>query len=732
MGTFQAKVQTYLGSGYSETTALSDNLTAGAKQVLDFIPEDKLEKVSVDLTDTGSGVTATNLRILNPHKSNISAIPISKGLKTQATDSTSIHYATSTSPMWYIDAGKAYVIPSGGTINAVAYPSVVYTDSTIGGGVLAASIAVAGTGYAVNDVLTLTTTGTGATVKILTVAAGVPTSVAIITQGTGYTVSTSATTVSPSGGTSCTISITAITNFPGEYEQSVVLYAVIQGCMDLLNDSRVALAALAYVTPSTVPSAPADLTLSSVAPTAPADSSYSYTDATLGTYTSTTIGSLGTPPTYTPPSVTIDGTVWATAYPNYATAIGTALSAISTQAGNGVTAQANVAALLTSTVTAIGLGNAEVDLAKVEAAKMSAEVVLADAETLEAATLIDAAIDTATAAITTANGRINTAVALANVEFDKLATIISEGNTEFDKVAALLATASTTITTSEDLEKGQAQVQQALAITSNGETYLKESQTRIANGNAYLEEARTSLQEAQGYVAEVGARVQQVQGQLSVSGLYLEAVKGYGGAVQSYLGTANGYFTEAQKDLELAQSYSQSAQTYIGLAQAYSVEVQARLANVPAKVSEFTAMMNSATITFQKENVLYQSTIQSAIRQAELDQERLMLTANKTTDLSLQNKAQTLNAAISLYKDKLQRFDGQISLYNASVNAEVQTYTPKLGKYSGQLQLYASQIQDATVKYNLDQQKYTAEINHFQLILNSAKKEFEDSLRGRT
>jgi len=114
-------------------------------------------------------------------------------------------------------------------------------------------------------------------------------------------------------------------------------------------------------------------------------------------------------------------------------------------------------------------------------------------------------------------------------------------------------------------------------------------------------------------------------------------------------------FKEAQKNLDLASGYSQSTNTYINLAQAYATEVQARLANVQPKVSEFNATVNNALNVFTKELEIYRATTQAAIRQAELDQERLMLSANKTTDLSIQNKAQTLSKDISLYKDKLQK-----------------------------------------------------------------------------
>ncbi len=498
-GTFQTRVQSYLGTGYAETATLSDNLTAGAKYIADLLPIDKLKKFVTDFADIGSGVSVAGMRLLGAHKSYIDAFEIPKGLKTQASDSASLYYATSTSPVYYIDGGKAYVLPSGGSVVGYTYPTVAYSD-------------------------------------------------------------------------------TVVASFPNELDHAVVLYAVIQGCIDLINDSRVSLDALSYTSPTT----------------------------------------------------TIDGTIWATAYPNYATQIGTALTAVTTQLGAGVTTQGNVATLLSTTIpTAIGLGNAEVDLAKTEVAKMDAEIVLADAQTALATTAINIAVGTALSAITTASGRINTAVALANTEFDKVAGVIDLANVEFDKIAAQLATASTTITTAQDLEKGKAQIEQAGAIVSNGESYLKEANERISNGNSYLEEAKTSFQEVQGYVSEVSSRIGQVQGFLAVSNADLSSAQAYSNVAQGYLGTANGYFLEAQRNLDIAQAYSQSVNNSINLAQGYTGEVQARLANVDTKVSE-----------------------------------------------------------------------------------------------------YNSKAQEALAKYQADQQRLTSEINHFQLILTSAKKEFEDYLRA--
>lgn len=69
------------------------------------------------------------------------------------------------------------------------------------------TIASGGTGYAVNDVLTISGgTGTSATVKVLTVNAGVITSVQIVNSG-AYSVAPSGTN-SPTGGTGSSASLT--------------------------------------------------------------------------------------------------------------------------------------------------------------------------------------------------------------------------------------------------------------------------------------------------------------------------------------------------------------------------------------------------------------------------------------------------------------------------------------------------------------------------------------------
>ena len=69
-----------------------------------------------------------------------------------------------------------------------------------------------GTGYSVNDILTLAG-GTGGTIKVLTVDAGAVATFEIHAPGSGYSLDTAVdTTASPSGGTGCQFDISAVKN----------------------------------------------------------------------------------------------------------------------------------------------------------------------------------------------------------------------------------------------------------------------------------------------------------------------------------------------------------------------------------------------------------------------------------------------------------------------------------------------------------------------------------------
>ena len=131
MATLQARVESLIGT-FSDTTSLTEWLTDGVHELVDNLPDKRLEKYSTNLSDSGSGIAVTGYRVLRAHKSGYGTRPVNPGLKTQVVDSGSKYYATATSPVYYEENGKGYVQPSGGTLIVFQYPTVAY--STTAGG----------------------------------------------------------------------------------------------------------------------------------------------------------------------------------------------------------------------------------------------------------------------------------------------------------------------------------------------------------------------------------------------------------------------------------------------------------------------------------------------------------------------------------------------------------------------------------------------------------------------
>jgi len=87
---------------------------------------------------------------------------------------------------------------------------VTYDETQHLGGIGAAHIHTAGTGYALHDILTVAG-GTGGTYEITAVTEGVPTEITRTAMGSGYSIADDiATSVDPAGGSDCTIDVTYV------------------------------------------------------------------------------------------------------------------------------------------------------------------------------------------------------------------------------------------------------------------------------------------------------------------------------------------------------------------------------------------------------------------------------------------------------------------------------------------------------------------------------------------
>jgi len=130
MATFQERIEDLIGT-VGDTAAESDWLTEGAKVVINTVDPEKLELYATDKTDSGTGIDITNGKPIDAHKSGHRAKLYSASMKAMLSDADSIHYALATSPAWYKETSKGYVLPSGGIIRWVAYPAVISSASTI-------------------------------------------------------------------------------------------------------------------------------------------------------------------------------------------------------------------------------------------------------------------------------------------------------------------------------------------------------------------------------------------------------------------------------------------------------------------------------------------------------------------------------------------------------------------------------------------------------------------------
>lgn len=128
MATFKVRIEDLIGA-VNDDVALADWCTEGARRVILLLPESKLENfIPTALTDNGTGVSIKDYRPLRAHKSGYGARRIDAGLKARAIDSSSIHFAQDNDPVWYVELSKAYVIPSGGSVIAIAFP-IINPDS---------------------------------------------------------------------------------------------------------------------------------------------------------------------------------------------------------------------------------------------------------------------------------------------------------------------------------------------------------------------------------------------------------------------------------------------------------------------------------------------------------------------------------------------------------------------------------------------------------------------------
>ena len=135
---FDGNITTASEEGENYNTLATQWLTDAAKEVINILPSDLLKLCTSVSSFTSAAVgseaeTLNTGKILSVFAGNYQARQISSSLKHKANDSNSLQYATSTDPIFYIEANKINVLPASLSCKyeEVQYPSVSYNATSI-------------------------------------------------------------------------------------------------------------------------------------------------------------------------------------------------------------------------------------------------------------------------------------------------------------------------------------------------------------------------------------------------------------------------------------------------------------------------------------------------------------------------------------------------------------------------------------------------------------------------
>jgi len=117
-------------------TAISEWLTASAREIFEVIPLQRLKLVSPSPASIPwSGLSLSGKRIVSVDSGGYPCREVSASILTQVKDPNSIHYATTTDPVFYTKAGSIYTVVNGtevtGTLHYIESPLLDYDQTEI-------------------------------------------------------------------------------------------------------------------------------------------------------------------------------------------------------------------------------------------------------------------------------------------------------------------------------------------------------------------------------------------------------------------------------------------------------------------------------------------------------------------------------------------------------------------------------------------------------------------------
>lgn len=161
----------------------------------------------------------------------------------------------------------------------------------------------------------------------------------------------------------------------------------------------------------------------------------------------------------------------------------------------------------------------------------------------------------------------------------------------------------------------------------------------------------------------------------------------------------------------------------IELAKPHIEKVSVLIQQYQALVSEAQTVFNSA-ITKQK------AEIDRLLQLGQMMSQRYLEQAKLTTDVSMQNKIQTMTALIQNNNSLLQKYQDDVTLYSQLVNARVSAYQSNI---QAKVQVYTSNVKTTLDVWTLDIQnelnKYQKELAIYQSTVEVAVKNAEFALQ---
>tara|TARA_B100000131_G_C18111517_1_gene609761 strand:+ start:307 stop:2142 length:1836 start_codon:yes stop_codon:yes gene_type:complete len=301
MATFQVQVEDLTGS-IGDTTAISSWLQDGCKEVINFIPQTRLEEVaSTTVFENTIDVEGKKvLGVLRKDAGNSSYLtpcrkvaPTKKGI---IQDSSNMEYATTSDPAYWMDGDTLQVFPTSASTNDMSlvhisldFSAVTYDDSSITNFPDEAEPAVVL--YAARNGIQRLMNDVNVSLSALSISSTVP-------------VAPTLSTVSYSDATNADATATAV----GDITVGSVSKADISGDVPSYTKPTLSLSSVAI----------SDLSISASAPSVPSIATVTYADASnqsafaedMSTVTFGTVPSeinvSGSAPTFTPPVLTVD------------------------------------------------------------------------------------------------------------------------------------------------------------------------------------------------------------------------------------------------------------------------------------------------------------------------------------------------------------------------------------------------------------------------------------------